>query len=222
MDQPEAQAEIFTVIGRMYRRLGIYDKAQHLLERALTSGRAAFGPEHASVAQTLNDLGALAAEKGDYKTAAASLESALSIRRRIYGPEHTTVADTLAELGRIYQDQGLNERAEPLHREALAIRRKALGDDAGETAVSLSDLASVLRLNGDLEGAEALSSAIARGESQDSRRGSRDDRDDAARCRADHGSQGRPGVCRIAVSQGHGHASEGVGRKPPARGRDAQ
>ena len=156
VDQPEAQAEIFTVIGRMYRRLGIYDKAQHLLERALTAGQAAFGPEHASVAQTLNDLGALAAEMGDYKTAAASLESALSMRRRIYGPEHTNVADTLAELGRIYQDQGLNERAEPLHREALAIRRKALGDEHGETAVSLSDLASVLRLNGDLEGAEAL------------------------------------------------------------------
>jgi eukaryotic-like serine/threonine-protein kinase len=155
-DQPEAQAEIFTVIGRMYRRLGLYDKAQYALERALTTGRVAFGPEHASVAQTLNDLGALAAEKGDYKTAAASLESALSIRRNIYGPEHTNVADTLAELGRIYQDQGLNARAEPLHREALAIRRKALGDEAGETAVSLSDLASVLRLNGDLEGAEAL------------------------------------------------------------------
>ena len=128
-DQPDAQAEIFTIIGRMYRRVGMYDKAQHLLERALASGRAAFGPEHASVAQTLNDLGGLAAEKGDYATAAASLESALSIRRRLYGPEHTNVADTLAELGRIYQDQGLNARAEPLHREALAIRRKLLGDD---------------------------------------------------------------------------------------------
>ena len=155
-DQPDAQAEIFTTIGRMYRRVGMYDKAQNLLERALVSGRAAFGAEHATVAQTLTDLGGLAAEKGDYKTAAASLESALSMRRRIYGPEHTSVADTLAELGRIYQDQGLNARAEPLHREALAIRRTVLGDERGETAVSLSDLASVLRLNGDLDGAEAL------------------------------------------------------------------
>jgi serine/threonine-protein kinase len=155
-DQPDAQAEIFTTIGRMYRRVGMYDKAQELLERALVSGRAAFGAEHAAVAQTLNDLGALAAEKGDYQTAAASLESALGVRRRLYGPEHTSVADTLAELGRIYQDHGLNARAEPLHREALAIRRKVLGDERGETAVSLSDVASVLRLNGDLDGAEAL------------------------------------------------------------------
>src|SRR4029079_5762658 len=84
-DQPEAQAEIFTVIGRMYRRLGVYDKAQQQLEFALTAGRAAFGPDHPTVAQTLNDLGALAAEKGDYKTAAASLESALAIRRRAFG-----------------------------------------------------------------------------------------------------------------------------------------
>jgi tetratricopeptide (TPR) repeat protein len=155
-DLPDAQAEIFTVIGRMYRRLGMYDKAQQLLEQALSSGRAAFGAEHPSVAQTLTDLGALAAEKGDYKTAAASLESALSLRRKIYGPAHTAVADTLAELGRIYQDQGFNDRAEPLQREALAIRRQALGDGHGETAVSLSDVASVLRLNGDLEGAETL------------------------------------------------------------------
>jgi serine/threonine protein kinase/Tfp pilus assembly protein PilF len=155
-DQPDAQAEIFTIIGRMYRRVGMYDKAQHLLERALISGRAAFGPEHPSVAQTLNDLGALAAEKGDYKTAVVSLESALRTRRQIYGPVHTNVANTLAELGRVYQDHGLNARAEPLHREALAIRRKTLGDEHGETAVSLSDLASVLRLNGDLDGAEAL------------------------------------------------------------------
>jgi len=155
-DQPDAQAEIFTIIGRMYRRVGMYDKAQHLLERALSSGRAAFGSEHPSVAQTLNELGALAAEKGDYDTAAASLDAALSIRRHIFGPVHTDVADTLAELGRVYQDHGLNARAEPLHREALAIRQQALGDEHGETAVSMSDLASVLRLNGDLDGAEAL------------------------------------------------------------------
>jgi serine/threonine-protein kinase len=155
-EQPEAQAEIFTIMGRIYRRLGMYDKAQRLLERALTSGRAAFGPEHVRVAQTLNDLGALAAEKGDYQTAVASLESALGIRRKIHGPAHPDVADTLAELGRVYQDHGLNGRADAIQREAWAIRRKVLGDEHRETAVSLSDVASVLRLNGDLAGAESL------------------------------------------------------------------
>jgi len=154
--QPEAQAEILTVMGRLYRRFGAFDKAQALLEQALASGRAVYGTEHPRLALTLNDLGALLAEKGAYATAGSSLEEALSMRRRIHGPEHRDVAVTLAELGRVYQDQGLNARAEPLHREALAIRRKVLGEDDRETAVSLSDVASVLRLNGDLSGAESF------------------------------------------------------------------
>jgi eukaryotic-like serine/threonine-protein kinase len=154
--EPELQADIFTVFGRVYRRLGVYDRAQYLLEEALVSGRTAFGAEHLRVAQTLNDLGALLAERGDYKKAQDSLEASLEMRRKLLGTEHGDVAITLVELGRVYQDQGFNDRAAPLHREALAIRRRVLGVDHRETATSLSDVASVFRLNGDLAAAESL------------------------------------------------------------------
>jgi tetratricopeptide (TPR) repeat protein len=153
--EPGLQAEMLTAMGRTYRRLGRFDRAQQLLEQALVSGRKAFGPEHAQVAQTLDYLGVVLADKGDYRAAGETLEQALRMRRKVLG-EHGDVAVTLAELGRVYQDQGLNQRAEPLHREALEIRRKLLGQEHRETAVSLSDLASVRRLNGDLDGAEAL------------------------------------------------------------------
>jgi tetratricopeptide (TPR) repeat protein len=155
-EQPEVQAELLTMMGRTYRRLGAYDKAQRLLERALASGERAYGSEHVRVADTLESLGVVLADKGDYAAAGRNLERALAIRRKLLGRDHPDVAVTLAELGRVYQDQGLNQRAEPLHREALAIRRKVLGDQDRETAVSLSDLASVLRLNGDLSAAERL------------------------------------------------------------------
>ena len=154
--EPELQADMLTMMGRTYRRLGVYDKALLLLERALASGQTAFGAEHVRVAQTLHDLGVVQAETGDYVAAAHSLEQALGMRRRLAGPAHPDVAVTLAELGRVFQDEGSNARAEPIQREALSIRRRALGDEDPETAVSLSDLASVLRLNGDLAGAEAL------------------------------------------------------------------
>lgn len=154
--QPEVQAEILTVMGRIYRRLGVYDTAQHLLEQALAIGRPVFGPEHKSLAQILNDLGTLLADRGDYAAAGRNLEEALTMRRTLLGPEHVDVAITLTELARVYQDQGFNKRSEPLQREALAMRRKLLGDADRETAVSLSGLASVLRLNGDLSGAESL------------------------------------------------------------------
>jgi eukaryotic-like serine/threonine-protein kinase len=154
--EPELQVEMLTTMGRTYRRLAMYDKAQQLLEQALAAGRQVFGTEHAQIAQTLDYLGVVLADKGDYRAAGHRLEEALAIRRKVLGPQHEDVAITLAELGRVYQDQGLNRRAEPLHREALDIRRKALGEEHRETAVSQSDLASVLRLNGDLGEAEAL------------------------------------------------------------------
>jgi serine/threonine protein kinase/tetratricopeptide (TPR) repeat protein len=154
--EPEAQAEIFTVLGRLYRRYGVYDKAQGFLQQALASGQRVFGPEHVSVAQTLNDLGALQSDQGDYESALRTLEQALALRRRLLGNEHEDVAVTLVEIGRIYQDQGFNGRAEPLFREALAIRRKVLGPEHGEVANSMTGVAAVLRLNGDLVAAEAM------------------------------------------------------------------
>jgi len=151
--QPDLQAGMLTVLGRIYRRLAIYDKAQPLLEQALASSN---GGDRVDVAQTLHDLGTVLADKGDYTAAAPRLEQALAMRRRLLGYDHADVAVTLSELGRVYQDLGFNQRAEPLQREALRIRRTVLGEDHRETAVSLSDLASVLRLDGDLAGAEAL------------------------------------------------------------------
>ena len=153
--EPELQVEMLTAMGRTYRRLGAYDKAQELLEQALAAGRQVFGPEHVQIARALEYLGVVLADKGDYRGAGERLEDSLAMRRRFPGTE-ADVAVTLAELGRVYQDQGLNQRAEPLHREALQIRRTVLGEGHRETAVSLSDLASVLRLNGDLSGAESL------------------------------------------------------------------
>ncbi|MGE5815483.1 MAG: tetratricopeptide repeat protein [Acidobacteriota bacterium] len=153
--QPELQAEILTAMGRTYRRLGDYDKAQPLLEQALASAISVFGTDHVFVAQALHELGVVLAGKADYAAAATKLERALDLRRTLLGPEHPDVAITLSELGRVYQDQGRNQAAEPLHREALRIRTKVLGED-GETAVSMNDLGSVLRLKGDLAGAEDL------------------------------------------------------------------
>jgi tetratricopeptide (TPR) repeat protein len=153
--QPEAQAEILTVMGVLYRRFGAYDKARLLLEQALASGETVFGTEHVRVAQALNDLGALLTEMGDYATAERYLERALNMRRRLLGP-HADLAVTVVELGRVYQDQGFNDRAEPLQREGLAIRLQVLGPEHGQTAVSLSDLGSVLRLKGDLAAAEPM------------------------------------------------------------------
>ncbi len=154
--QPELQAEIMTVMGRVYQRLGLHDKARPLLERALALGRQTGGHDHVRVAQSLNDLGVLLRERGDAVAAMASLEEALAMRRRLFGEMHKDVAVTLVELARAHTDRGRLDLAEPLLRQSLAIRRKVLGEWHRNTGTSMSDLGMLLWRKGDTAGAEAI------------------------------------------------------------------
>jgi tetratricopeptide (TPR) repeat protein len=153
-DQPDLKAEMMTVIGRVYQRLGVHDRATPLLEEAVAIARARGGS--AQLAQSLNDLGVLRRERGNAAAAAPLLEEALAMRRALFGPLHKDVAVTLVELGRAYQDRGQADRAETLFREALQIRRTIFGDQHRETATSKSALALLLWNRGDLAAAEPL------------------------------------------------------------------
>jgi serine/threonine protein kinase/tetratricopeptide (TPR) repeat protein len=155
-DQPELRAEMLTVIGRVYQRLGAYDRAQPLLEEALSIGRRVTPGATARLAQSLNDLGVLQRERGDPAGATPLLEESLAMRQALLGREDKDVAVTLVELGRAYQDRRMNDRAEPLFRDALEIRRKVLGESHRETATSKSALALLLWQRGDLAAAEPL------------------------------------------------------------------
>ena len=134
--EPEVLAEMLTVIGRVYQRFEIFDKAQPLLEQALALGRGVGGPEHPRVAQTLNDLGVLMRMNGNAAASVKMLDESLAMRRRLLGQKHKDVAVTLSELGRSYDKLGQRERAEGLARDALAMRRELLGEDHRETATS--------------------------------------------------------------------------------------
>ena len=154
-DQPAVRAELTTAIGRVYQRLGAYDKATPLLEQAVGHGRAS-GGDTPAFSQALNDLGVLRRERGNVKDATPLLEEALAMRRRLHGREHKDIAVTLVELGRAHEDAGAPERAEPLFREALAMRQHIFGDAHKETATSKSSLALLLWRRGDLAAAEPL------------------------------------------------------------------
>ena len=155
-DQPELRAEMLTVIGRVYQRLGMLDTAKPLLEEAVSLGRQEASGQSVRLAHSLNDLGVLLNARGDNEGATALLEESLAMRRRLLGPEDKDVAVTLVELGRAFEDRGMYDRAEPLFREALAIRLKIFGELHRETSTSKAALALVLLQRGDLAGAEPL------------------------------------------------------------------
>ena len=99
-EQPEVQAEMLTVIGRTYERIGLIDKALPLLERALEIGRRSFRLPDARVAQTLNDLGVLQRRLGNFAASAPLLTESLSMRRAVVGSDDDKdVGVTLSEYG---------------------------------------------------------------------------------------------------------------------------
>jgi serine/threonine protein kinase len=155
-DQPELQAEMFTLIGRTYERMGRLSQAQPLLEQALAIGRRTLGPDHVRLAQSLNDLGVLERQLGNLDRAEPLLTESLAMRRRLLGSVDKDVAVTLVEVARVLQDRGRSAEAEPLAREALAIRRQVFGEEHQETAVSKNELGLLILRHGDVAGAEPL------------------------------------------------------------------
>src|SRR5262249_10361427 len=90
-EQPAVQAEMFTLIGRTYGRMGLPAKALPLLTRALAIGVSTFGAEDVRVAQSLNDLAVVHREQGNLAAAEPLLVESLAVRRRLLGPNDKDV-----------------------------------------------------------------------------------------------------------------------------------
>jgi tetratricopeptide (TPR) repeat protein len=157
-NQPAVEAELRTLIGRLYREIGNFNQAEEMHRTALAINQKLLGPESQEAAASLNDLSLDLRSEGKLSEAERTDEEALSIRRRLLGNENADTATSLNDLAALYtQDRRLTE-ADAMTREALGIRQKLFGKESLEVADSLRNLSIIL---GD-EGKWAESEATAR------------------------------------------------------------
>src|SRR6516225_139937 len=133
-----------------------YSEAMPLAQRALAIQEKALGPNHPSVAVSLNNLAELYQAEGRYAEAEPLYKRSLAIREKALGPVHPDVAASLGNLAQLYKDQGRFADAEPLFKRSLTIRKKALGPDHPDVAASLNALASLYQHQGRYADAEPL------------------------------------------------------------------
>jgi serine/threonine-protein kinase len=157
--QPEVQAEMMLLLGRVYRQLGVFDRAQPLLDKSLALRRAE-GHDDAQVADTLSELAVLALETGDPAKAEQLHRETLALRRAQLGSDHPDVGRTLRELASVLTSRGGYAEAESLQREALAIHERAYGTEHVEIASDLEGLHIILRNRGQLEAAIAAARRV--------------------------------------------------------------
>ncbi len=141
--EPEIQATMKDVIGRVYLSLGLYDPAARLLSEALETRRSLFPSPSEAEAESLDHLGRALHEKGAYDDAEDHFRRALEMRRAVLGPSSVQVADSLRNIAVLLHFRGKLDEAVALYREALEIRRKAQGPRDPDVARLIRDLGMV-------------------------------------------------------------------------------
>jgi eukaryotic-like serine/threonine-protein kinase len=142
-DQPLLRASLGDTIGTTYLSLGLYDRAEASLQKALDQ-RLALGAEPRDVAESRLHLASVLYAERRLDEAEAELEQACAILREVAGKESVELASAASSLGVVQRAQGRIEEAEATQRTALAIRRTAAGPESLDTAESLNNLAAVL------------------------------------------------------------------------------
>jgi len=151
--QPEVQATLLALVGRVYRSFGSYPEAEPLLRNALVTRRELLGENHPMVLESAEHLGALLHDRGEYEEAEKILRDALGEM-----PERRQSFESLGAmswLGRVVVRLGRYDEADAIFRSVLEKRSAELGADHKDVLESTADLAMLTYARGDWVEAES-------------------------------------------------------------------
>ncbi|MFO8231433.1 MAG: serine/threonine-protein kinase [Longimonas sp.] len=152
--QPEVEAQVRLALGRVYRRVGEYDDARPLIERALELQSRHLPLNHPERAEGLKQKGALLAANDDFEEAEAALRQSLGIWNQLGDARLLDRARTQHRLAYVLRRQGEYDQALALHRDNVQLRRTALGPNHPETLESVKRAGLTLHNLGDYAAAE--------------------------------------------------------------------
>jgi serine/threonine-protein kinase len=159
--EPDLRADLRGVVGRLYERLGLFDRAATHLEAALSFARQG-SADRRTLIERLTALANVRHEQGDSGAAEALMREALELARAEEGPRGPTVAAALTDLAAVFRATADFAQAETLSREALSIRR-SIGESSG-LVTALNGFGVLLNSAGrPLEAITALEEALRRG-----------------------------------------------------------
>jgi serine/threonine-protein kinase len=156
VSQPEVQAELRGVLGRVYTNLGLYETAVPILRRSFAQQRASAGVADTSIATTMDLLGVALTKVDKYDEAEPLLRRALEQRRRLLGDTNAATAESMQHLATLLELREKYDAAEPLYREVLAIQRSLTGDSSMNVSTALNNLGLLLYRKGERDKAEGL------------------------------------------------------------------
>ncbi|KAI0506703.1 hypothetical protein F5B22DRAFT_440722 [Xylaria bambusicola] len=127
LDSDDGIEWAFHSLGNLFRSQGKLAEAEAMYIRALQGYEKAWGPEHPSTLDTVNNLGLLYKDQSKLAKAEAMYIRALQGYEKAWGPEHPSTLDIVNNLGVLYKNQGKLAEAEAMYIRALQGYQKAIG-----------------------------------------------------------------------------------------------
>jgi serine/threonine-protein kinase len=144
-EQPEIQAEMLVVLGKVSLNLSRLDRALELTSEAVALQRRIHSGDHADLARALVAKAGILRLLDQFEESAAHDREALEMRLRLHGEDHPEVAESLSNLGYSMVALRRLEEAEELVRRALAVYRNLGGEYEAEVGTALNRLGILLR-----------------------------------------------------------------------------
>ena len=148
------QGAIYNDLATVLLELGRFDESEQAYHRALELDAKVFGPDHPTLAGTLNNLGSLHWKQNHHEDALQLHLAALDMLRKAYGDEHRMVALTMNNVATALRDLGRHEEADRNILQSIAILERVLGPEHIDLATAVGNLAYRYRQRG--EPAKAL------------------------------------------------------------------
>jgi serine/threonine-protein kinase len=139
-DRPKIQAEMQTLLGNIYCRLGMYERAGSMLELALEARNDLSGDEQLSLAVSLSSLADVYTNQGRYKEAEPLYLRTLEIHERLLDSDDLRLARSRCNLANLYINSFRTAEAEALLRQSHAEFHRQLGADHPDVMQSLATL----------------------------------------------------------------------------------
>ncbi|MGZ3439197.1 MAG: tetratricopeptide repeat protein, partial [Polyangia bacterium] len=127
-------------LGVLYFRMGKYDQALTIEERAVALRERLYGPDHTEVAAVLGELANIYEAQGQRDRAVEIQRRVLATTEKQLGPDHPDVGAGLVNLAAALGNQGKFADALALYQRALAIFERAYPPDHPFTATCLANL----------------------------------------------------------------------------------
>jgi serine/threonine protein kinase len=153
---PELQANMMDVMGNVYTSLGLYQRGDSLLSRAVETRRRALGPKNPDTLRSMASLAWTLQREARYPEAEKLGREALDMQRIVIGPEHPDTLRSASDLSWTLYQQGKYAESEKLLRETIDLQRRVLGPEHPETLQSMSDLGWTLGEEGRYAEAEKM------------------------------------------------------------------